>query len=276
MKEIVKRKEFNEVKNLDSEKYGFFSNDMDLIQEVNLSYNEPRKINNIIIDWGEFSKYNFINALKKSIIINPQFILLRYNNSDVKELNFFLDIIKYSGVRNLQIHIDRSKINASTLKKIRNEFRFGQIVIFSSKKEIVLKTIFNQVFIFISKKFDLKDHCCSIKPNHFNSTLSFVTESLQYNNCLNKKLTISEQGIIKNCPFDSNTFGEIDDFDLDKILSNKKFTEKWTISKNQVDVCKDCEYRLICSDCRLFTTENNKYGKPKYCNYNPYTGVWGN
>lgn len=42
-------------------------------------------------------------------------------------------------------------------------------------------------------------------------------------------------------------------------------------------VCKDCEFRSICSDCRIYTENNgNEYSKPINCTYNPYISKWSN
>ena len=40
---------------------------------------------------------------------------------------------------------------------------------------------------------------------------------------------------------------------------------------------KDCEFRYICTDCRVFIQEDaNILSKPLKCNYNPYTALWEN
>jgi hypothetical protein len=40
-------------------------------------------------------------------------------------------------------------------------------------------------------------------------------------------------------------------------------------------VCKDCEFRYICTDCRAYLEDPyNEYSKPLKCGYDPYTGEW--
>lgn len=55
---------------------------------------------------------------------------------------------------------------------------------------------------------------------------------------------------------------------LDKSILN--------ISKEEVEECKDCEFRYICKDCRPDSLSDNIYAKPWYCTYNVYTGTWNN
>ena len=53
---------------------------------------------------------------------------------------------------------------------------------------------------------------------------------------------------------------------------NDEKTEKeryWNITKKEVEVCKDCEFRYNCLDCRAHT-KNGLFGKPITCKYNPF------
>jgi hypothetical protein len=44
--------------------------------------------------------------------------------------------------------------------------------------------------------------------------------------------------------------------------------------KDQIDVCKDCEFRHIRTDCRI-RRNDNIYSKPTLkCGYSPYTNEW--
>lgn len=45
-------------------------------------------------------------------------------------------------------------------------------------------------------------------------------------------------------------------------------------SKNNVNGCKDCEYRYLCIDCRPDSITGNIHEKPWYCTYDPYKGTW--
>ena len=47
------------------------------------------------------------------------------------------------------------------------------------------------------------------------------------------------------------------------------------IKKDDIDVCKDCEFRYICTDCRSIIKDlNYRYSQPVKCKYNPYLGKW--
>ena len=64
-------------------------------------------------------------------------------------------------------------------------------------------------------------------------------------------------------------YGSLEDNKLNQII------EKMTpINKNAIKVCKDCEYRYACMDCRPDRLENDILAKPWYCSYDPYQSTW--
>ncbi|WP_392389175.1 SPASM domain-containing protein, partial [Elizabethkingia miricola] len=85
---------------------------------------------------------------------------------------------------------------------------------------------------------------------------------------------------IKNCPAMPKIFGNVKTSSLEDALKHSEFREYWNLSKDHIEICKDCEFRYICTDCRAFTElshQNDKgldYSKPLKCGYNPYRGEW--
>ena len=74
--------------------------------------------------------------------------------------------------------------------------------------------------------------------------------------------------------------GNVNNIKLNEIIQNNNFNKFWKITKDQIEICRDCEYRRICTDCRAFTekTKINDQGidisKPLKCGYDPYSGIW--
>ncbi len=75
-------------------------------------------------------------------------------------------------------------------------------------------------------------------------------------------------------------YGNSKNITLKEALNHKDFKKYWKLTKDEIEVCKDCEYRYICTDCRAYTerSHTSKEGldtsKPLKCGYNPYTGEW--
>ena len=71
------------------------------------------------------------------------------------------------------------------------------------------------------------------------------------------------------------SFGNIKDTTLAKAIEKQSFKDFWHINKDKIDVCKDCEFRYICTDCRAFIKDpQNIYSQPAKCGYNPYICKW--
>lgn len=59
---------------------------------------------------------------------------------------------------------------------------------------------------------------------------------------------------------------------LRQALEKENFKDVWSISKSRIKVCKDCEFRHICTDCRAYIDDpNDIYSKPLKCGYDPYS-----
>lgn len=74
-------------------------------------------------------------------------------------------------------------------------------------------------------------------------------------------------------------FGNIKDTTLEEALNHPDFKKYWNVNKDMIEVCKDCEFRHICTDCRAYTERTHFDGeidlsKPLKCGYNPYTNEW--
>ena len=69
--------------------------------------------------------------------------------------------------------------------------------------------------------------------------------------------------------------GNIKNSSLEDILAHPHLKKYWNITKDQIEVCKDCEFRYICTDCRAYLENpEDMYSKPLKCGYNPYTNEW--
>ena len=74
----------------------------------------------------------------------------------------------------------------------------------------------------------------------------------------------------------TKNYGNIRDTTLREAIEKQGFKDVWYIHKDQIEVCKDCEFRHICTDCRANIQDpNNIYSKPAKCSYDPYTATWG-
>jgi radical SAM protein with 4Fe4S-binding SPASM domain len=95
-----------------------------------------------------------------------------------------------------------------------------------------------------------------------------------FNACLGNQVAIDTQGEVRPCLWWPSEVGNIQWDNLKGMIIDGRFNRFWETTKNDIEVCKDCEYMYNCHDCRLNSINPDEYflAKPVFCNYNPYTG----
>ena len=119
------------------------------------------------------------------------------------------------------------------------------------------------------------------KPN-FRADRSFFARSRSRHNCLGGKITITDQGDVLPCIFSRNQIvgNVLESSSLQTIVSSRQLQAIWHTTKDDILVCRDCEYRYVCFDCRPLSeacaNRRVDYLHAPYpnCTYNPYTGEW--
>lgn len=72
-----------------------------------------------------------------------------------------------------------------------------------------------------------------------------------------------------------NDFGHVSNVSISDVIKKNEFQALWKLKKDDVLVCKDCEFRYMCTDCRAYLSNpQDIYSKPLKCGYNPYTAEW--
>jgi len=128
------------------------------------------------------------------------------------------------------------------------------------------------------------DNCVTdievLKPRYLLSADFYISErkyihNLYQNNCWSGKLAIKDNGDVLPCIFARDiVIGNILIESLSTTL--EKAIPYWGMSLDQVDGCKDCEYRYACHNCRPLAMgiNENINCKEARCCYDPYDGVW--
>lgn len=258
----------------------FFTSSPSLFPKIKLKWDDPSIINNAILDRDRNSDYNIIDVINQLSSMNCRHIELRF--FDKIDTDYIINVVKHiEDIKSSIISIDIILPNDESLKKlnrlIKDYKRIASFRVFNSSKDEFIPPLNKSMgYIIYTKKKIENNLCCGIISKDFfvANTLLF-TESINFNSCLNRKIGIDVNGDIKNCPSMKNIFGNVKSKKLNQSISEKRFRKLWTIKKDEITICKDCEFRHICTDCRAFL-ENPKdiYSKPLKCGYNPYTNKW--
>lgn len=260
--------------------------EIDNFPDISLDFDYPAHLSNAVIDFDINSKHDFSIILKKflipSLCRNVQFRF--YNKVSLNNLNELLLIISDSFIKSVDFVIKYSDENDShEISKIVNDHKkIRSLILHSAIDNKIIQSESNGRGFIASIKENINSsvHCGVVHSNYFTSNIESFTESLNFNSCLNRKIGIDIHGNIKNCPSMPEHYGNVKDTSLEEVLIKPGFKKYWGISKNQIDVCKDCEFRYICRDCRAYTERSSfseqviDLNKPLKCGYDPYTNKW--
>jgi radical SAM protein with 4Fe4S-binding SPASM domain len=185
-------------------------------------------------------------------------------------------------MRNLKMLIDyRIPIRCNTIALKQNEHELNEIGL-------------------ILNELGVKDHICDLvrpcgrgmsvdnwpdifslrsiqsKPC-FEITRENYSRNKRGNSCWFGKAAITYSGDVIPCPFArSQIVGNVVEQDFAEIISGEGMQSLWNLNNDRIEVCKDCEYRYLCTDCRpwAYGFTGNIFSKYPRCTYDPYAGNW--
>jgi len=268
---------------LESKEYGFYCyhEEKALFPTMNIKFETPNEITNAIIEIDKLN-YSVIESLFKQLddLLCDSIHFFFYNKISLDDLLFISKLGRDNSLRSIEITtpFNNDNLNQKKLSELNKKpNKIVQIVFYSSPKEEILT--YGEPFLFkviYTKKVNLSSKSCGVvSSDYFYVNQKKVLESLNCNSCLHKKVAVDVKGAIKNCPSMSKSFGNIKNTSLQEAIKNKDFKKYWNINKDQIHVCKDCEFRHICTDCRAYLEDpDDVYSKPLKCGYNPYTAEW--
>lgn len=179
------------------------------------------------------------------------------------------------------------------LRKSHVPVKANTTVMSINEKDVVATCEFIQAITGTTPKVDVvrcvRDDLHSLRPHYYHDNHLIESASnlkvpcdekfcrnARYNPCWYGKLNIFCDGSVSPCimSFPKTNSMNLRNASLVDVMKKYIVPNFWEISKDKINVCRDCEYRYICHDCRpissgLFARANN-------CCYNPYIGSWSN
>jgi len=185
---------------------------------------------------------NIKQLLVQNIKVSPAVIIMRENQHCIEEIKTFIESLglKYTGY-----------------DVIRNIFG-GKQIHHSPTNETILN--------------NSKRH----KPEFYIDEETFKKAYLT-NTCWYGKFAITETGTILPCVFERNIIiGDLRKQSIQEILDSEILKKYWLLTFDQIKICKDCEYKYACRDCRPLGIGicGDLFDKNPRCTYNPHVGEW--
>ena len=237
----------------------------------------PSTITNAIVYLEQkpmFDLHSFVVQLE-GLLCNHIYLIITYDIPFI-ELKEMINCISGSSIEAIYIALNFNPVltNENILELTRQNQRIASIDIYDLPKQVSYEKHLMPINAYSNRLMTMQD-CGVVHSDYFTLNIHHYTESQNFNTCLNRKLCIDAEGNIKNCPAMKQNFGNIKDTSLLEVVEKNGFKNLWHIAKDKISVCKDCEFRYVCTDCRTFIKDpENIYSQPAKCTYNPYIAKW--
>ncbi len=259
---------------LSNEGLGFFTNEPDNFPDISTTFRTPYKILTAVINFSQKSKYDLENVLVQFVKMGCQLVQIRiFNNIDLKKINNMLKSIAHSRIRLIELFLkDYGYDQEDLCSLLNNSFRLN-IIIHSINSDII---DIRKDGLILTKETIGTHQKEIISIGTMVCNLPFFNESMNFNVGLNRKVSIDYDGNIKNFVNHLKSFGNVNKIKIENAIKQKVFQELWNIRNDNIEKCKDCEYRYMCLSNSDIIKKDSRFYKVDDCNYDPYSGKWKN
>lgn len=271
------------IKELELNDLVFFTTEPSRFPDISFDWFHPSKVTNSIIEYSPVVQRNWQVIIKSFLKLGVEYLELRfYDSVGQSELLTILNSFRETKIKSIYLILPDSHFDLDRI--LLKHQRIARIVLTSFKglSSASPDFAFSDRIVYVNAEFSSNKLCGSIHTSYFVANYQSFSEMRSFNGCLNRKISIDKTGEIKNCPSMIVSYGNIDEVSLEDAIDVPGFKKYWKISKDDINGCRDCEFRYICTDCRAYVEDPNdisgpnqtNLSKPLKCGYDPYSGQW--
>lgn len=265
---------------LTEREYGFWCDDPGAFPPLELSWERPELVTNALIDVDAGSRHDVPSLLRQLDELGCTALQVRwFRPVTLEEIEGLLKMTHGGRLRSLELlfPFDPAWPEGALLRLCGLYQRVSGMMVHSSPEDRVERVEHLETPVFYRREeVTSHHHCGQVAPEWFSVSVQGFTEARRFNSCLNRKISVDVAGEIRNCPSLPRSFGNAAQVALVDALLTEGFRDLWGIGKDQVAVCRDCEFRYVCTDCRAWVADPaDRFSKPAKCSYDPYTAQWG-
>ncbi len=265
--------------------------------DIPLQWDSPSIIQNAIVCVNQTTNVSLILAQLEEL--NCFHLQLRVSDClNISDLDVLLRKFESSIITSIELQLDYFKAEKNQIAEIMSKHpRVHLILFFKAIEDAIIHVSDYQRVVFSSQDAVQINNNSKKSIEEFNPNLAFYMESLSHNVFFNRKLCIDTEGLIRNAielpwnygnihdttirevvnqsALETNFFQEYLNGKIDFTTSKPSFSSLWHVSKQLIDVCKDCEFKNMCFDerCPAQRKDGSWYYNSE-CNYNPYICKW--
>jgi SPASM domain peptide maturase of grasp-with-spasm system len=257
---------------------GFFTAEPELFPPLALDFQTPSRITNAIIDVDAASDHEYATIFRQLDDLGCRAVEVRcFAPRRLAELRALLAPARAGRLRSIDLVLAHTpELDGEGLAElVAAETRLNSVTIHSAPAPRQATMGRAVEVCWLTQAIDSPACCGQVHPRLFTTNIDSFSEARRYNSCLNRKVAVDARGEIRNCPSLPRSYGNLRDTSLHAAVAQRDFAALWAINKDQIEVCKDCEFRYICTDCRAYLSDaQDRYSKPAKCGYDPYTAEW--
>jgi hypothetical protein len=219
---------------------------------ANLDWNRPEKIFNAIVAYHKNSNYSLIDTLKQLDDLGTKYLEIRLSgNLEYSFVENVLRKIRTSRLVMIDIVMEDMIVSHSDFERIINKLladfpKINRVLIYGvpHHKIASLPDITN-VFYTTKSLVSIEENNLSKNYNKYFINTEFFKESQKYNPFYNRKVCISEKGLIKNCLSLSQSFGLVDMDTIEDVISKSDFQQLWNWNNDKDEKLKHSAFRYV-------------------------------
>jgi SPASM domain peptide maturase of grasp-with-spasm system len=266
---------------LAQDELGFWCDDPAAFPDIDLTWEAPEPVSNAIVDVDADSAHDFASIFAQLDALGCRALQLRvFCALPLAALERVLRPTDRGRLRGIELVVRHTPEydDAALLRLVRAFPRVYRVTVHSAPESRAVEAAGDVRIAYRAQSVDSETHCGEVHAAYFAPTVDGFAEALGHNSCLNRKLSVDQRGEIRNCPSLPDSYGNAATTPLRAAVERPEFRRLWSVTKDQVETCRDCEFRYVCTDCRAYveaSTEGGAYPKPAKCAYDPYAARWG-
>ncbi len=260
---------------LAEERFGTFYHSIVNFIKLPLDWKYPGELTNCVIEVEGKPKFDLRKVFKELDDLNchsVQFWFLKKVKSvDIESL---LEPLSNSRIRNVELVIPYNNyFSRQFIESFSEKHPRVRRIVFTECYKKLVKFDIVQVIIESTKMETIElTRKFNNSPSAFRVSLGMFTESQEHNTFFNKKISIDRNGLIKNFPTMTKSFGHINEISFSDAINNSEFKKFWSLKKDNIVGCKNCEFRFMCSG--QFAHPSANISELIECQYDPLQLKW--
>lgn len=248
----------------------FLTSDIDKFPNLSLKFERPFLLDIIFIELDSFSNSKKSLLEEVNTLGCTQVVIVTHQSIVIDTLKEVIDLLSESKIQIIDLITKYDSEIVTHILELHNMSpRLRKTIFFDS-----LNNTNDNYIEFTSKNLNniLTKRVKDTNDLIINQDAYF--ESLKHNLFFNRKVYISDNGDIKHYFNENEFYGNIKNCTIQSIVNSNDFQNLWNITKEDIEECKNCEFRYLCPDNRIPLIINNKYFHETLCKYNPKEAKW--